>query len=247
MFEQLQDALDEFEQQREVLESLQLKLLERSCELDHAHTKIQSLERKLLRSEVDPAETDHKLSEQLKQSKIRISNLEEEVKSLKGSSNPKKLKEQIARLKEKNKALTKGNGLLKIQSQDYRKEMNGLRKDLKNQLITRTQLAMTHAYTDSGHELWMIPTKLGIDRGKGVERIIALLHLAPNGIGYLVTVMNGEINLDEEVAGRGLPAMPKRMYAHAEKWLSKVESQHYNVTEQDLMTIGGFTDLDGDR
>ncbi|GAL26501.1 hypothetical protein JCM19239_5336 [Vibrio variabilis] len=65
------------------------------------------------------------MSEQLKQSKIRISNLEEEVKSLKGSSNPKKLKEQIARLKEKNKALTKGNGLLKIQSQDYRKEMNG--------------------------------------------------------------------------------------------------------------------------
>lgn len=247
MLEQLQEALDEFEQQRETLETLQLKLLERSCELDQAHTKIQSLESKFVCPNGNNNDSDKKLIESLMQSKTKISNLEEEVKFLKGSNNPKKLKEQITRLKDKNKALTKGNTLLKSQCQEYRNQMNKLRKDLKNQLITRTQLAMTHAYTDSGHELWMIPTKLGIDRGRGVERIIALLHLAPNGIGYLVTVMNGEINLDKEVVARGLPVMPKGMYDHAEKWLSKVESQHYNVTEQDLMTIGGFTDLDGDR
>lgn len=253
MFDQLQDVLNEYEQMKESVEALQLKLLEKSCELDQAHTKIEQLQKDAMISDkveqtaskaLALSNINQKLIYSVEQHQMKIKSLENELRDMKGNNNPKKLKDQVNRLKDKNKELTKGNDLLKLNNKQYRSDVNKLRKDLKNQLISRMHLAMTHAFTKDGHELWLVPTKLGIDRGHGNERIMCLLHLAPNGIGYLVTVMNGEIHLDKEVAN--LPKMPQEMYDHAEAWLAKVEAQNYAVTDADLMALGGFSDLDGD-
>lgn len=252
MFEQLQDALNQFQDMQDEIDSLRTLLLEKNIALDEKEKTIGELREKIeINHKVEAAASkamaltnvNAKLMYSLEQEKQKTQKLQREVAELKGSDNPKRLREQVARTKEKNKELQRGNDLLKEQNKSYRVEHVTLRKDLKDALIRNTQLALTNVFSKDGHELWLVPSKLGMDRGRGKEMVLVLLHLAPNGIGYLVTVQNGEISLDKDVLNKDLPAMPQEMYEHAEVWLSKVESQGYSVTDADLMALGGFQDL----
>lgn len=227
-------------------------LLEKNLVIDEKDKTIESLRQKAIANQkteivasqaVGLKNLNAKLAYSVEQSKQKIKALEKEVAEMKGGANPKKLKEQIARTKEKNKELQRGNDQLKEQNRKYRTEHISMRKDLRDSLLRNTQLSLTRTFKQDGHELWLVPSKLGMERGRGKEFILTLLHLAPNGVGYLVTVMDGEISLDNQVIECGLPPMPQEMYEHAETWLSKVEAQGYSVTDADLMALGGFEDL----
>ncbi len=253
MFEQLQDALNKFQELEQELEDMQVRLLEKSCELDKANLTIDKLREKAVANQKTEAAAskamalaniNQKLIYSVEQYKLSEKKLKDEIQQLKGSDNPKKLREQNKRLKDKNSELQKGNDQVKRHNKAYRNEVNTLRKEMKEQLLAKSQLALTHAYTENNHELWLVPNKIGVDRGYGKEQILALLHLAPNGVGYLVTVKDGEISIDKSILDKDLPKMPQKMYEHAESWLTKVEAQGYAVTDADLMAIAGFKDLD---
>ncbi|HHP0467282.1 TPA: hypothetical protein ACRZZI_004943 [Vibrio harveyi] len=256
MFEQLQEALDQFQAQQEEIDGLRTKLLEKNIIIDGKDKQIEELEAKALANHkteqiaskaIGLTNLNAKLMYSLEQEKQKSAKLTKELAELKGGANPKKLKEQVIRTKEKNKELQRGNDQLKEQNRKYRLEHVTLRKELKDSLLRNQQLSLTQVFAEDGHELWLVPHKLGMDRGNGNEKILVLLHLAPNGIGYLVTCLNGEISLDKDVLEKDLPAMPQAMYEHAEAWLSKVEAQGYSVTDADLMALGGFQDLNDEE
>lgn len=248
MFEQLQDALNKYQELEQENERLRVKLLEYSVKFDEQNDVLaQAIEDAQIAAKTQAAASkamalaniNQKLIYDLEKERIKTKELNDQVQGFK-RDNPKKMKEQVNRLKTKNAELVKGNEMLKKHNKQYRSEVSELKKDLDQIKISRAQLGLTHAMTVDDHQLWLVPNRIRVQRGYGSEFIFVLMHVAPNGVGYMVTTNNGKISLDHMVHEKDLPPMPEKMYNHAEEWLAKVEAQGYAVTDADLLAVGGF-------
>lgn len=184
--------------------------------------------------------------------KSQLTQLQQEYTQLKGGDNPKRLREQIQRLKENNakhqariKALEKDNKQYRRDLSENQKQQNqGFAKiaELKKQLAHDTGSGLYH--NDQHHLIiWPQKTKMQRPNGSTFEGR-SLLYLHQSGRGGLIT-------FDPE-NGAKLCAAPKgglrpsnECVEFAQDWLFKVnELQEGIVKEEDMIPVNYNANFD---
>lgn len=255
MQNELQHILDTYSDLQAEVEALRLKLLEKSVELDglqnvkaengrlaSAASRVVALDNANSRLRYD-AEEKAGIIAQLQHN---LTVAEKKLKDL-NKENPTKLKEHNKRLQIKNREQQKGLDKYKSEISEYRKDISAIRSDYKDLVRKYAQQSITYTGGTKGHELWLIPDVLTVDReGRGAEKILALWYTSPEGIGYMLTILGGRLCYPKEVRDGNLPLPPDFLQEKAQRWLSKLERQRYIITDADLEMFGKWVKPDDD-
>ncbi|HHY0547270.1 TPA: hypothetical protein ACVU45_004499 [Vibrio parahaemolyticus] len=179
---------------------------------------------------------------------------QKELTSLKGGDNPKKLREQIARIKEKGKEKDKRITKLETDNKQYRHELTQERANTQKSIakIAELQKQLAHdtgsgLYHKGPHHLiiWPQKTTMEDENGNRFEGR-SLLYLHQSGRGGLMNYNpeTGEVNLCAAPRGGLKPSEDVRSFAA--NWLYKVNAiQDGIVHEDDMIPVNYNGDFEG--
>lgn len=183
----LAQSYAEFDQQKAVSSELQAELKQVSSDYHATKPMLKLAE-----------ENSHKqiaTQKELLLSKLTVADLQKELSSLKGGENPKKMREQIKRIKEKSisdkKRLTTAENAMKLSKRATEKLIKQLQE--KDQAIYQLQKELSHnngsgLYHHGDHHLIIWPEKTRVQRpGGDVFEGRALLYMHQSGRGGLIT------------------------------------------------------------
>lgn len=181
---------------------------------------------------------------QLEMVQSNLAATQKELTALKGGDNPKRLREQIKRNKDKNAELTAKNERLQREAAQYRADikaerelMEALKKELYEESARQANKSFTRLYTEGEHHVMLWPEVIKaqcVTTGE-VSEGRALLYMHNSMRGALLT-------LDEENGTARMGASPKgglrlskATKDFADSWLYKVNAlQGGDVKVEDL-------------
>ncbi|UKA12949.1 hypothetical protein [Photobacterium damselae] len=251
MFAQLQEIQDEIaalQDSERLLMAKNIELLDRvakaekeAIEARQAALKYENTASKVMALTNQIAQMSYKLEI----ADLAKKKLSDELTRLKGGDNPQKMKAQILRLKDKNKELQKGNDKLKADNKLYRKESSENKNMIKRQAARLVESQYTFREI-GGHQLFIFPSVMGVERGGKIERIMSLMCFGPDGVGILLSVRGGKLLYPDayKTFEDECEPLPDQVIDFARDWLTKVEAQGYNYSQADLLQFGGMDDIE---
>lgn len=180
----------------------------------------------------------------------QLKTAQEKVREL-NQLNPKKLKEQIKRVKEATEKSQARCSKLEIEAKEYRKEITHLTEqrniavnkvaELKHKLDHNTGAGLYH---NGEHHLIIWPQKTKMQREDGTQfESRSLLYLHQSGRGGLIT-HDPQDGAQLCAAPKGGLRPNKDTLSFAQNWLSQVNDiQNGVVTDADMIPVNFNTDL----
>ncbi len=178
--------------------------------------------------------------------KEQVRTLQQELTKLKGGDNPKKLREQIARLKEKSKEREKRVTKLETDNKQYRHELTESRRQQQQGFakISELQKQLAHdtgsgLYHNGEHHLIIWPQKTKMQDANGsIFEGRSLLYLHQSGRGGLMTYNPETEQVNLCAAPRGGLRPSEDLKDFAQNWLFKVNVvQEGIVKEEDMIPV----------
>ena len=181
---------------------------------------------------------------QLEMTQSNLAATQKELTALKGGDNPKKLREQIKRNKDKNAELTAKNERLQREATQYRAQLKterdlceGLKRELYVQGVKNANGAFTRLWSDGTQNVILWPDAVSMQNTQTgeVSKGRALLYMHNSMRGALLTLdpATGAVRLGEIPKG-GL-RLNKAVNEFAGAWLYKVNAmQNGDVNVEDL-------------
>lgn len=172
---------------------------------------------------------------------------QQELKTLRGDDNPKKLKAQVKRLKDKNAELQARNGQLLRETNQYRQEKSAQQKELSRALgrighleQKADSLSHTRIFSQGDYHLTVWPqvvTMLDTQAGKPVTgRLLLCMHQSGRGGLVVQDPDTGKAMLMP--APKGGLRLPDPVAEVASDWLRRVNTlQGGEVTEADFRLV----------
>lgn len=185
--------------------------------------------------------------------KDQVKALQQELTKLKGGDNPKKLRDQIKRIKEKDQEQKKRITKLENDAKQYRRELTETRKQQQQGFakIAELQKQLAHdtgsgLYHNGKHHLIIWPQKTKMQDANGnIFEGRSLLYLHQSGRGGLMTYNpdTEQVNLCAAPPGGLRPSEDLKDFA--QNWLFKVnELQEGIVKEEDMRPVNYNSELD---
>lgn len=228
-------------QQRSEEQALQLAALtERNTWLEAEHEKsIASLKK----AEIIAREAVSQ-KRQLEAAQAALNGVRQELTQLKGPDNPKKLREQVKRLKDKNTELTAKSERLQREGNQYRAELKTerdmvqhLRKELYTQEVKHANTTFTRLWTEGEHHIMLWPEAITVqdvttgEASKG--RALLYMHNSMRGALLTLDETTGSARMGTSPKGGLKPSKAAKQFA--DNWLYKVNSlQNGDVKTEDL-------------
>ncbi len=185
------------------------------------------------------------LTRELEMSRNRAKELQRQLNEIKGGDNPKKLREQIKRIKEKNKEKDLKIKRLEQSVNAYREEVQDLRikqnksiEKIKQLELEKKNANFTGIYHKNEHHLILWPQVINSKNNENgvVHQSRALLHMHQSGTARLISYDIENNLVVTHKAPQGGVKIPKDVQQFAEDWLFNVNvTQKGNVTPNDLM------------
>lgn len=193
---------------------------------------------------------DHKklsIEDQAKQrnldlARARSDALQKELSELKGGDNPKRLKEQIKRIKNKSAEKDKQIASLKSEAKQYRRDIKESQSRLNMAIEKIQQLQLKHSnvgiYHSGDYHLIVWPQSTPIQNAEGrIIKCQPLLLMHQSGTGRLITFDSETNGCCIHKAPKGGTRIPKEIEQFAEDWLFKVNSiQNGEIKPEDLQS-----------
>ena len=184
------------------------------------------------------------LTRELEMSRNRAKELQRQLNEIKGGDNPKKLREQIKRIKEKSKEKDTKNARLEREAKQYRHEIQDLKvkqnqaiEKIKQLKLEKQNMDFTGLFHKDDHHLILWPqviTSQNADTGE-THQSRALLHMHQSGTARLISYDMDNNAIVTHKAPAGGVRIPKDVQQFAEDWLFNVNvTQDGNVTPRDL-------------
>lgn len=186
------------------------------------------------------------LTRELEMSRNRSKELQRQLNELKGGDNPKKLREQIKRLKEKSLEKDAKNSRLEREAKLYRKDISDIKINyhaaidkIKTLKAEKQNIDFTGLYHNGDHHLILWPQVItSKNEASGeVHQSRALLHMHQSGAARLITFdVNNNTSMIHKAPAGGL-RISKDAQHFADEWLFNVNViQNGNVTPKDLQS-----------
>ncbi|TPB41780.1 hypothetical protein [Vibrio parahaemolyticus] len=185
--------------------------------------------------------------------KTQVAALQKELTALKGGDNPKKLREQVKRLKEKSGEKDKKITRLETEAKQYRHDLTEIRRqqqqgfakisELKKQLAHDTGSGLYH---NGEHHLIIWPQKTKMQDADGnIFEGRSLLYLHQSGRGGLMTYNPETSQVNLCAAPRGGLRPSEELKDFANNWLFKVNVlQDGIVKEEDMIAVNYNPEFD---
>lgn len=172
---------------------------------------------------------------------------QQELTQLKGGDNPKKLKEQIKRVKDKNTELTaKCDGLQREitlhrkEKRELGKEIDRLKKEMYIAGVKQANGSFTRLWSDGTQHIMLWPEAISVQNQATGEatRGRALLYMHQSLRGALLTLDHQTNSTQIGEAPKGGLRLTKEAKAFTDAWLYKVNAlQNGDITGADLQVI----------
>ena len=181
---------------------------------------------------------------QLEMTQANLAATQKELTALKGGDNPKKLREQVKRNKDKNAELAAKCERLQREATQYRAQLKterdlceGLKRELYVQGVKNANGAFTRLWSDGTQNVILWPDAVSMQNTKTgeVSKGRALLYMHNSGRGALLTLdaATGTTQMGEAPKGGLRPT--KNVKAFTDAWLYKVNAmQNGDVNVEDL-------------
>ncbi|MCG9780458.1 hypothetical protein [Photobacterium damselae] len=246
----LNAKLEDYHHHKNRAEGYANQIVEMEQEIGDLQNEVEELKNILLTAEkvahakMKLEKDNQALTRELDLSRNRAKELQRQLNELKGGDNPKKLREQIKRLKDKAKEKDAKNSRLEREAKQYRQDIQDL-KVKQNQAIDKIKtlkaekqnIDFTGLYHSGDHHLILWPqviTSQNEDDGS-IHQSRALLHMHQSGTARLITFdVNNNASVLHKAPAGGV-RLPKEVRQFADDWLFNVNvTQNGNVTPKDL-------------
>lgn len=238
--QQLRSELDKQQAESAGQTEVIAKLEARNIRLEQQHTRdMEAI------SKIEPiAKAAVAQKRQLEMTQANLAATQKELTAIKGGDNPKKLREQIKRNKEKNAELTAKNERLQREATQYRAQLKTerdladmLKKELYVQGVKSANGAFTRLWSDGTHNVILWPDAISMQNMQTgeISKGRALLYMHQSGRGALLTLdeATGATQMGE--APKGGLRVTKNVKAFTDAWLYKVNAtQNGDVKPEDL-------------
>lgn len=176
--------------------------------------------------------------------KANLAAVQKELNQLKGGENPKKLKEQIKRNKEKNAELTTRNERLLREAKEYRSQLktqsatiDALKKEVYVSGVKDANGTFTRLWSDGTQHiiLWPDAIKMQNTETGDVSEGRALLYMHQSGRGALLTLDDTTGTTQMGASPKGGLKISRQAKDFTDAWLYKVNQvQGGDITDADL-------------
>lgn len=181
---------------------------------------------------------------ELEMSRNRAKELQRQLNEIKGGDNPKKLREQVKRIKEKSKEKDAKIDRLEREAKQYRHEIQDFKaqqnqaiEKIKQLKLEKQNMDFTGLFHKDDHHLILWPqviTSQNADTGE-THQSRTLLHMHQSGTARLISYDMDNNAIITHKAPAGGVRIPKDVQQFAEDWLFNVNvTQGGDVTPRDL-------------
>lgn len=243
--------LEDYHHHKNRAEGYANQIVEMENEIGELQTELEDLKSILLTAEkvahakMKLEKDNQALTRELEMSRNRAKELQRQINELKGGDNPKKLREQIQRVKEKSKEKDARNARLEREAKQYRQDIQGLKvqqnqaiEKIKRLQLEKQNMDFTGLFHKDEHHLILWPqviTSQNAELGE-MHQSRALLHMHQSGTARLISYDMDNNTIVTHKAPAGGVRIPKDVQQFAEDWLFNVNvTQNGDVTPSDLM------------
>lgn len=243
--------LEDYHHHKNRAEGYANQIVEMENEIGELQTELEDLKSILLTAEkvahakMKLEKDNQALTRELEMSRNRAKELQRQINELKGGDNPKKLREQIQRVKEKSKEKDARNARLEREAKQYRQDIQGLKvqqnqaiEKIKRLQLEKQNMDFTGLFHKDEHHLILWPQVITSQNAESGEmhQSRALLHMHQSGTARLISYDMDNNTIVTHKAPAGGVRIPKDVQQFAEDWLFNVNvTQNGDVTPRDLM------------